>query len=260
MSDTALMEQYRALKAQHPGAILLFQVGDFYETFEEDAHTVAAILGITLTRRNNGAAGEVPLAGFPMRALDTYLPKLIEAGYRVAICEQTEDPKKAKKIVRREVKQLVSPGVFWEGEEVSDKTLYLATFWAYSSTEAAIALADIVNSGRIFYFKGTLGQVEGILSALQPVEALVYVGQESLWSALFSGAQRVEALPEWHFDAASLAGAFSEVYGYEAPRSSIIYSSGPEAAVLAALLGYLRSLKQTGLPHLSFPRPYRPAR
>lgn len=255
MSDTALMEQYRALKAQHPGALLLFQIGDFYETFEEDAHIVSTVLGITLTRRNNGAAGDVPLAGFPIRALDTYLPKLIEAGYRVAICDQVEDPKKAKKIVRREVTQLVTPGVFWEGEEGSEKALYVATFWAYNSTEAALALADVVSSGRVFYFKGPLGQVEGVLSALQPVEGLVYVGQESLWNALFSGAQRVEALPEWYFDPAGLAGAFVEVYGYESPRGSIVYGTGPEAAVLAALLAYLRTLKQTGLPHLSFPRP-----
>lgn len=254
MSDTALMMQYRSLKAQHPGAILLFQIGDFYETFEEDAQIVSTVLGITLTRRNNGAAGEVPLAGFPVRALDTYLPKLIEAGYRVAICDQVEDPKKAKKIVQRAITQLVSPGVFWEGEEGKEQTLYVGAFWAYSATEAAVAFADVVYSGRVLYFKGPLGQVEGVLSALQPVEALVYVGQESLWNSLFAGAQRVEALPEWYFDAAGLAGAFLEVYGYEAPRGSVIYESGPEAAVLTALLSYMRTLKQTGLPHLSFPR------
>jgi DNA mismatch repair protein MutS len=109
--ETPLMKQYYSIKEQHPDAILLFRVGDFYETFGEDAIRSSEILGITLTRRANGAASFVELAGFPHHALDTYLPKLVRAGQRVAICEQLEDPKLTKKIVKRGITELVTPGV-----------------------------------------------------------------------------------------------------------------------------------------------------
>ena len=109
--ETPLMKQYNAIKRKHPDAILLFRVGDFYETFSEDAIKTSEILGITLTRRANGAASFVELAGFPHHALDTYLPRLVRAGQRVAICEQLEDPKMAKTIVKRGITELVTPGV-----------------------------------------------------------------------------------------------------------------------------------------------------
>ena len=109
--DTPLMKQYMAVKHKYPDAVLLFRVGDFYETFSEDAIKASRILGITLTRRANGAATFVELAGFPFHALDTYLPKLVRAGERVAICEQLEDPKLTKKIVKRGVTELITPGV-----------------------------------------------------------------------------------------------------------------------------------------------------
>ena len=110
-SDTPLMQQHRAIKQKYPDAILLFRVGDFYETFGEDAIITSRVLGITLTKRNSGAATSSELAGFPHHALDTYLHKLVKAGYRVAICDQLEDPKQAKGIVKRGVTEMVTPGV-----------------------------------------------------------------------------------------------------------------------------------------------------
>lgn len=249
------MEQYRAMKARYPGALLLFQVGDFYETFEEDARALSSTLGLTLTRRNNGRAEEVPMAGFPVRALDTYLPRLVEAGYRVAICEQVEDPKKAKKLVKREVTQIATPGTLWASEEAElTKATYIALFWAYSATEAVIFLADITTSGRVLYHAGALGEIEGIVRAFTPVEALVYTGQESLWETLYSQSQRVEPLPEWYFDKELLNGAYAEVYGYTPPRMVSDLFPLPVAQAFAALLRYLQDLKQTALVHLSFPR------
>ena len=109
--ETPLMKQYFAIKAKYPDAILLFRVGDFYETFGEDAISASKILGIVLTKRANGAASFVELAGFPYHSLDSYLPKLVRAGFRVAICEQLEDPKMTKTIVKRGVTELVTPGV-----------------------------------------------------------------------------------------------------------------------------------------------------
>src|ERR1700689_5963056 len=110
-NDTPLMQQHRAIKQKYPDAILLFRVGDFYETFGEDAIIASKVLGITLTKRNNGAAASSDLAGFPHHALDTYLHKLVKAGYRVAVCDQLEDPKSAKGIVRRGVTEMVTPGI-----------------------------------------------------------------------------------------------------------------------------------------------------
>src|ERR1035437_3728429 len=117
-SETPLMQQYSSIKSKYPDAILLFRIGDFYETFGEDAIKTAATLGITLTKRRNGAASEVELAGFPYHALDTYLPKLVRGGHRVAICDQLEDPKLTKTIVKRGITELVTPGVSY-----SDTTL-----------------------------------------------------------------------------------------------------------------------------------------
>ena len=108
---TPLMRQYYAIKAQHPQALLLFRMGDFFETFDEDAKQLSKALGIALTKRSNGKAYDVPLAGFPHHALNTYLPKLVEAGFRVAVCEQMEDPGQAKTIVKRDVVEVVTPGV-----------------------------------------------------------------------------------------------------------------------------------------------------
>jgi DNA mismatch repair protein MutS len=116
--QTPLMHQYQQVKAKYPDTILLFRMGDFYETFDDDAKITSKVLGITLTKRGNGTAGETPLAGFPFHALDTYLPKLLNAGKRVAICEQLEDPKFAKGIVKRDVIEVVTPGVSF-----SDKVL-----------------------------------------------------------------------------------------------------------------------------------------
>src|SRR5690349_23081429 len=110
-SETPMMQQHREIKARYPDAVLLFRVGDFYETFGEDAITAARILGITLTKRSNGAAASTELAGFPHHALDAYLHKLVKAGYRVAICDQLEDPKLAKGIVKRGVTEMVTPGI-----------------------------------------------------------------------------------------------------------------------------------------------------
>ncbi len=119
--ETPLMKQYYSIKAQYPGAILLFRVGDFYETFNEDARTASAVLGIVLTKRANGAASEMDLAGFPHHSLDNYLPKLVKAGYRVAICDQLEDPKATKTIVKRGVTELVTPGVSYNDKVLNNK-------------------------------------------------------------------------------------------------------------------------------------------
>ncbi|MCB0702424.1 MAG: DNA mismatch repair protein MutS, partial [Ignavibacteriae bacterium] len=128
--ETPLIKQYNGIKAKYPDTVLLFRLGDFYETFNEDAVITAKVCGITLTKRNNGAAGDMPLAGFPHHQLDAYLPKLVKAGYRAAVCEQLEDPKQAKGIVKRGVTEIVTPGVaLYDKLLESKKNKFLASVY-----------------------------------------------------------------------------------------------------------------------------------
>ena len=139
---TPLMRQYLEVKSQHPESIVLFRMGDFFETFNEDAKITAKILGIVLTKRANGAASDVPLAGFPHHALDNYLPKLVNAGHRVAICEQVEDPKLAKGIVRREVIEVVTPGTITSDQALNQKSnTYIASI-CFHHDNAGYAILD----------------------------------------------------------------------------------------------------------------------
>ena len=151
--ETPLMKQYYEIKAVHPDAILLFRVGDFYETFGEDAIEASSILGITLTRRANGAASFVELAGFPHHAIDTYLPKLVRAGKRVAICEQLEDPKLVKGLVKRGVIELVTPGVVVGENMLENKeNVYLASVF-FGREHTGVAFLDI-STGEFFIAEG----------------------------------------------------------------------------------------------------------
>ncbi|MCS6789814.1 MAG: DNA mismatch repair protein MutS [Bacteroidia bacterium] len=249
------MKQYRSMKNKHPGAILLFQVGDFYETFEEDAHILSATLGLTLTKRNNGQAKDIDMAGFPVRALDTYLPRLMEAGFRVAICDQTEAPSKGKKLVRREITQIATPAVHWsEGDEKKEVGEYLGLVWAYSPQEAVLFLLDVMSSGTCLYHQGTLADIDKVLNTFTPIELLVHEGQEALWGGIYTTAKRVEIIPAWYFDTSSLRELFREVYGYAPPNVALIHETSPTAQAFAALLSYLRDLHQQQLRHIAFPQ------
>lgn len=169
--QTPLMKQYKAVKAKHPDSILLFRMGDFYETFEEDAITTSKVLGITLTKRAHGAASEVPLAGFPHHALDSYLPKLIRAGYRVAICEQLEDPKFAKGIVKRDVIEIVTPGVAFSDKLLDHKTNnYLAAVY-FKDNIAGFSFVDI-STGEYYTTELNEKELKEIIETILPAEIL----------------------------------------------------------------------------------------
>ena len=148
-SQTPLMKQYNNIKRKYPDAMLLFRVGDFYETFGEDAVKASRILGIVLTKRHNGAAGETELAGFPHHSIDTYLPKLVRAGQRVAICDQLENPKQTKTIVKRGVTELVTPGVSYNDEVLDHKSNNFLAALHMEKNAAGVSFLD-VSTGRIF--------------------------------------------------------------------------------------------------------------
>ncbi len=177
VGQTPLMRQYYKIKSRYPNAILLFRMGDFYETFDEDAHIVSRVLGITLTKRANGQAADVPLAGFPHHALDNYLPKLVRAGYRVAICEQLEDPKFARKVVKRDVVEVVTPGVSFHEYLLDPKRAnYLAAVvWGTERGERdriGFAFLD-ASTGEFSVTEAPAHRLEDLLQTIQPAEVLV---------------------------------------------------------------------------------------
>ena len=173
--ETPLMKQYFSIKAKYPDAILLFRVGDFYETFGEDAIVASNVLGIVLTRRANGSAAFVELAGFPHHSIDSYLPKLVRAGYKVAVCDQLEDPKLTKKIVKRGITELVTPGVSYNDQLLSNsENNYLASVY-FSKDKAGIAFLDI-STGSFKVATGDLKYIDLLLSSLNPKEILLQRG------------------------------------------------------------------------------------
>ena len=165
--DTPLMKQYNSIKQKHPDAILLFRVGDFYETFASDAIKASEILGITLTRRANGSGTYIELAGFPYHALETYLPKLVRAGQRVAICEQLEDPKLTKKIVKRGITELITPGVSLNDNVLEHKENNFLACVYLDKLSAGVAFLDI-STGEFLAAEGNFEYIDKLLAAFNP--------------------------------------------------------------------------------------------
>ncbi len=195
---TPLMDQYYAAKAAYPDAIMLFRVGDFYETFGEDAIKTSGILGITLTRRANGTASHVELAGFPYHAIDTYLPKLVRAGERVAICEQLEDPKLVKGLVKRGVTELITPGVVLQDNILTNKeNTFLASVY-FGKQLTGVAFLDI-STGEFYVAEGSDAYVDKLLSNLQPKEVVYQRAAEDRFKSSFGVRYYTYRLDEWVF-------------------------------------------------------------
>jgi DNA mismatch repair protein MutS len=212
------MKQYFAIKDKHPDAVLLFRVGDFYETFGEDAIKAAEILGITLTRRANGAASYVELAGFPYHALDTYLPKLVRAGQRVAICEQLEDPKMTKKIVKRGITELITPGLSINDNILEHRENNFLASVHFDKKMAGVAFLDI-STGEFLTAEGGFEYIDKLLNSFKPKEVLFQRGKGNDFVALFGGKFYTYTLDDWvytqdaamdrllrHFETKSLKG------------------------------------------------------
>lgn len=212
------MKQYFAIKDKHPDAVLLFRVGDFYETFGEDAIKAAEILGITLTRRANGAASYVELAGFPYHALDTYLPKLVRAGQRVAICEQLEDPKMTKKIVKRGITELITPGLSINDNILEHRENNFLASVHFDKKMAGVAFLDI-STGEFLTAEGGFEYIDKLLNSFKPKEVLFQRGKGNDFVALFGGKFYTYTMDDWvytqdaamdrllrHFETKSLKG------------------------------------------------------
>ena len=196
--ETPLMKQYHQIKSKHPGALLLFRVGDFYETFGEDAIKTSRILGIVLTKRKNGAAAEIELAGFPHHSLETYLPKLVRAGQRVAVCDQLEDPKMTKTIVKRGVTELVTPGVAFNDQVLTQKSNNYLAAVHFGKTEVGVAFLD-VSTGDFFVGQGPSDRVEKLLSVFNPSEIIYQKQRQEAFKALARPTECDYRLEDWVF-------------------------------------------------------------
>jgi DNA mismatch repair protein MutS len=198
IAETPLMKQYNAIKAKYPDALLLFRVGDFYETFGEDAIKASAILGIVLTRRANGSASYVELAGFPHHSLDTYLPKLVRAGHRVAICDQLEDPKLTKTIVKRGVTELVTPGVSYNDKVLENKQNNFLASIHLQPKSSGVAFLDI-STGEFFIAEGNNDYIDKLLQTFRPSEVIIQKSLRREFSSLFGEKFYINTFEDWVF-------------------------------------------------------------
>ncbi len=244
------MQQHRAIKSKYPDAILLFRVGDFYETFGEDAINASKVLGITLTKRNNGAASSSELAGFPHHALDTYLHKLVKAGFRVAICDQLEDPKQAKGIVKRGVTELLTPGIATNDKLLENESNNFLAAIHFDENNYGLAFLDI-STGEFFISQGNREYADKLLQGLKPAEVIFQRNRQKQFKELFGHRFYTYHLDEW---------IFSEVYAQEILLKQFETHSlkgfgieQQKAGIVAAgaILHYLKDTEHPNLGHIT---------
>lgn len=249
-SDTPMMQQHRAIKQKYPDAILLFRVGDFYETFGQDAVLASQILGITLTKRNNGAAASSELAGFPHHALDTYLHKLVKAGHRVAICDQLEDPKLAKGIVKRGVTDMVTPGT-----TVNDKLLehhsnnFLAAVHFAENEQYGLAFLDI-STGEFFIAEGDREYADKLLQSFNPAEVVFQRHQQKKFKEYFNSKIYTYTLDEWIFDNAYAEDILLKHFQTHSLKGFGVEELKNGLIAAGAIIHYLKDTEHPNLQHI----------
>jgi DNA mismatch repair protein MutS len=248
--ETPLMKQYYAVKAKHPDAILLFRVGDFYETFGEDAIRASEILGITLTKRANGSASSVELAGFPFHALDTYLPRLVRAGQRVAICEQLEDPKLTKKIVKRGITELITPGVSFSDNVLNHKENNFLAAVHIEKQSVGVALLD-VSTGEFFVSEGDTPHVEQILNNFQPREVLFEKRKTELFRERFGSRFYTYRLDDWIFTPDTANDRLLKQFGTTSLKGFGVQGMTSGIIAAGAILWYLDMTRHENLGHIN---------
>ena len=255
---TPLMQQYREIKARHQHAILFFRMGDFFETFYEDAEVASRVLGLTLTSRNNGAAAEVPLAGVPAKAVNEYVRRLVQQGFRVAICEQVEDPRLAKGIVKREVIETITPGAAFSDDLLDGARNNFLCAVRVDGRRLGVAAADL-STGEFRLVCATRGDAGAVLGRLAPREVLVVAGDRESQDTLHGLDVLLTEREAWEFDAGMASDALAEHFRVQS-LDGLGVGDNDEVAVGAAgaLVRYLRELQPGGLPHLARPVIERP--
>jgi len=244
------MKQFREIKASYPGTLLLFRVGDFYELFGEDAVIASKILDIVQTHRKNGAAGKVELAGFPYHSLDSYLPKLVRAGQRVAVCEQLEDPKNSKGIVKRGVKELITPGV-----SANDKTLdsrsnnYLASIFE-SKTSIGVAFTDL-STGEFLVAQGNQIYIEKLIKSIQPTETIISKNYRKKFSSIFGDDFYTYPIDPWFFEEEYSKEQLFKHFNTETLKGFGISHLDDSIIAAGVIIHYLNQSHHVDLEHIS---------
>lgn len=247
--ETPLMKQYFEVKAKHPDALLLFRVGDFYETFGDDAIIASKVLGIVLTKRANGSAQHVELAGFPHHSIETYLPKLVRAGYKVAVCDQLEDPKLTKKIVKRGVTELVTPGIAYSEQLLSQKeNNYLGAVY-FKGDKGGVAFLDI-STGEFKVAEGTLDYVEVLLSNFAPKEIVLQKGYQTGFRERFGTNYYISTMDEWAFVPQACEDKLKKQFGLNSLKGFGVEGLALGTTAAGAILFYLEQNQNTGVAHL----------
>ena len=248
--ETPLMQQHNAIKARYPDAILLFRVGDFYETFGDDAVKASTVLGITLTKRNNGDANSSQLAGFPHHALDTYLHKLVKAGYRVAICDQLEDPKLAKGIVKRGVTELVTPGVATNDKLLEHNSNNFLAALHFDDAKIGIAFLDI-STGEFFIAEGDREYADKLLQSLKPAEVVFQRNRQKHFKESFGTKFFTYALDEWIFAEAYATESLLKHFGTHSLKGFGLDGLKEGTIAAGAILHYLKDTEHPNLGHIT---------
>lgn len=248
---TPMMKQFYELKAKHPDAIMLFRCGDFYETYAEDAVTASAILGITLTKRNNGVQTAVTeMAGFPYHALDTYLPKLVRAGKRVAICDQLEDPKLTKKLVKRGITELVTPGVTTHDNVLNYRENNFVAALHLTRQAIGLALLDI-STGEFLATEGTAAYVEKMLTGFAPKEILFRRGLRSEFRETFGDKYFTTELDEWVWNEETARTRLLRQFETKSLKGYGVERMNLAVTAAGAILTYLEMTQHTQLSHIT---------
>jgi DNA mismatch repair protein MutS len=249
-ADTPLMQQHRAIKQKYPDAILLFRVGDFYETFGEDAIIASKVLGITLTKRNNGAASSSELAGFPHHALDTYLHKLVKAGYRVAICDQLEDPKTVKGIVKRGVTEMVTPGVATNDKLLEHNSNNFLAAVHFTENKTGIAFLDI-STGEFFIAEGNDEYIDKLLQGLKPAEVIYQRSYQKHFKEIFGPRFYTYTMESWIFDEAFATESLLKHFQTHSLKGFGIEGLHQGITAAGAILYYLKETEHPHLQHIT---------
>ncbi len=261
MSQTPLMSQYFKIKSDYPDTVILFRVGDFFETFDEDAKTASKALGITLTKRSNGKASSVPLAGFPHHAIDTYLPKLIRAGFRVAICEQVENPKFAKGLVKREVIELVTPGVVLSDKMLEhNKNNFLMAIY-FGEKNVGISFADI-STAEFYSYEVEYEKLADQFSLINPSEILISKGQKDefeKFSKIKYDGIRITRIEDWFFDFDFANDLLKQHFNVKTLKGFGIEIQNAGLIASGIVLNYLKETQKANIPHIRKISSYNPS-
>lgn len=248
--DTPLMQQHKSIKAKYPDAILLFRVGDFYETFGEDAVHASRILGITLTKRNNGAAASSELAGFPHHALDTYLHKLVKAGFRVAVCDQLEDPKQAKGIVKRGVTELLTPGIATHDKMLEMKSNNFLAAMHFEDDRIGLAFLDM-STGEFFIAEGDQELGEKLLQSLQPAEVIFSRKHQQSFKAQYGQNFYTYPLEEWIFQEHYTTELLLKHFQTHSLKGFGIEKASEGTVAAGVILHYLKDTEHPNIGHIT---------